>query len=109
MTLPAISQQQLSKLAQWVQKVLWESKLPRFGEEPNHDSPDFSIHRLKGRIILDSGLVKMIQGVRDVYEITDVLEKDGEDGTTGKVVVIGKHILDLPWRQSLHGYLQLVD
>ena len=70
----------------------------------------FSVHRTKGQIFLNDGRILMIQGVRDVFEITDNAVSssatqsenvlNGEE-RAGKVVLIGKGIAGLPWDESL--------
>ena len=101
--LPALQTLQLSKLDWWLQRVLWDGMLPHVqGRKRTETTIKFNVHRLKGRIPLDMGCVKMIQGVREVYEISDVA--DGNDKSAddkGKIVVIGKHISELPWQESL--------
>lgn len=75
------------------------------------DQNHFSIHRLKGRVLLDSGQVKMIQGVREVFEMSDLKvqpkEKLNAAETLGKIVLIGKSIAGLPWQESLLAHLRL--
>jgi hypothetical protein len=66
----------------------------------------FAIHRLKARLPISNGDVKIVQGVRDVFEIVDapsVSESTSETASTrqGKVVLIGRHLVDLPFRESL--------
>ena len=74
-------------------------------------SDSFSIHRVKGRLILDSGDVKMVQGVREVFELTDMDRSQAEntaktsdvpEPVQGKLVLIGRNISGLPWEESLH-------
>ena len=58
--------------------------------------PSFTIHRTKGLIYLEDGLTKMLQGVHEVFEITDLEgEKNGASAvgdTKGKIVLIGRGI-----------------
>lgn len=46
------------------------------------------------------GATKMIQGVRDVFEIVDV-EGHGDDTQRGKLVLIGRGLAGLPVEESL--------
>ena len=105
--LPRLDHTQVARLDWWLQRVLWDAVLPPANSQVTseiHD--DFRVHRLKGRIVLDSGAVKMVQGVRETFEISDVHEgKDEEKKSTGKLVIIGRHISHLPWRHSLEGCL----
>lgn len=101
----------LTRLDAWLRELLWECNLSLPGgpmSSPNLPRP--SIHRLKGRILLESGAVKMVQGVRDVFDITD-LEKEPENRRketldapkedNGKLVLIGRGLAGLPWEASL--------
>ena len=50
------------------------------------------VHRLKARIPFSNGVVKIVQGVREVFEILD--EPKGDpllNPTFGKIVLIGRH------------------
>ena len=72
----------------------------------------FSVHRTKGRIITTTGHVKMIQGVREVFEIVDIDETTGaprgsSPGDMGKLVFIGRG-LDLEnFEESLNYALDI--
>ncbi|KAI5463351.1 CobW/HypB/UreG, nucleotide-binding domain-containing protein [Mariannaea sp. PMI_226] len=57
---------QLHDVDRWLRAVLWDSKLP-----DTEEAATFEIHRSKGRLVLDSGEVKILQGVREVFEIVD--------------------------------------
>ena len=106
--LPTLNEPQYSRLEQWLQSVLWELKLPK-SKEPEGTKKDdkFNVHRLKGRIGLGDNSIKMIQGVREVYEIIDVAEEKQESSATeGKIVIIGKHVSGLPWQESLEHFLE---
>lgn len=62
----------------------------------------FEVHRLKARILLDDGTVKVVQGVREIFEIKDSLEKDANtSNAVGKMVLIGRHMGDVNFEQSL--------
>ena len=60
---------------------------------------------------MESGGAKMVQGVREVFEITDLRpskrseEADLPVAVDGKLVMIGKGLADLPWSESLTAYL----
>lgn len=77
---------------------------------PPLNPPDFSVHRLKGRVLTVSGGVKMIQGVRDVFDMVDLDEsapnqQDETGRREGKLVLIGRGFSDLPVEESLLGSL----
>jgi hypothetical protein len=82
----------------------------------NSDSPQFEIHRLKARIHVTDGSIKMIQGVREVFEITDSIEalarhntqvsaekptQSASGSAPGKMVLIGRDLPGKPWQESL--------
>jgi len=84
-----------------LQILLWESVVPSTSEEQTRTE----IHRLKGRLIFDDGSVKIIQGVREIFEIIDggsVEFPPGADATfpTGKVVLIGRGIHGVDFEKS---------
>lgn len=66
------------------------------------------IHRLKARLPLSNGDVKIIQGVREVFEISDAPKVDESASTNlspslseGKIVLIGRHLDGLQVEESL--------
>lgn len=106
LVVPPLSEAELQQLDTWFQKVLWESTLPF--EDDSRSKPNairFMVHRLKGRLVLRSGQTKMVQGVREVFEITDSKDGSGDSSIAqhaeGKLVLIGKHVSDVPWQESL--------
>lgn len=101
-TVPLLKVDQLPKLDEWLRSILWDSKLP----PPGSGEEKFEIHRLKARLPLSNGEVKIIQGVRDVFEIVDAqVNGDATSGTglmsEGKVVLIGRHLVDKPFKESI--------
>lgn len=67
--------------------------------------PSFEVHRLKGRLPVSNGTVKLVQGVREVFEIKDASETINRDGSVsgpleGKLVLIGRHIAGVDFRNS---------
>lgn len=69
------------------------------GQSAEKKAGEFEVYRLKARIPLTDGSVKIVQGVRDVFEIKDTPEGDEAalDETEAKLVIIGRDIggLDL--------------
>lgn len=119
--LPPLSLPQLPRLESWLRALLWESTLPPSSSShpqphlqtlaSSPDAPNFSIHRLKGRVLTINGGTKMIQGVRDVFEVVDVddsvgsrQERIGREGG-GKLVLIGRGLTTLPVGKSLYSAL----
>jgi G3E family GTPase len=93
---PALKPEQVPKLDIWLRSILWESKIPELSPETDsislQESQNFEIYRLKARIPLTDGNIKVVQGVRDIFEIKDSPEqkKDGaSEVCEGKIVVIG--------------------
>jgi G3E family GTPase len=84
----------MEKLDAWLRSVLWESRLP---------GPEFEgvggweIHRTKGRVRLQGGEVKMLQGVREIFELIDGVDASGEEGDEAeeqgsRIVFIGRNL-----------------
>lgn len=90
---------QVGRVDAWLRSVLWESVLPKDSDE--HNEP-FEIHRLKGRLVVQNGGTKIIQGVRELFEIFDA-PSGGDEGTSesGKLVLIGRHVTDFNFQKSL--------
>lgn len=97
---PVLSPSRFSALDEWIRTVLWENTLPG-----STDTPDLQVLRCKGLFFTDSGEQYVLQGVRNMYEISKV---EGQDimgvPETGKLVLIGKG-LGSTVRQSLYDLL----
>jgi G3E family GTPase len=102
--IPILDEKGLQRLDLWFQKVLWESELPEKPQHVGELAKEFNIHRTKGLLVLKTGDIRMVQGVREVFEITD-LNRKAESGQKGKLVLIGKNIQTLAWERSLAVYL----
>lgn len=104
MPLPLLNKDQVDKIDRWLRRVLWENELPN--DPAEHKSP-FEIHRLKGRLALEDGKIKVIQGVRELFEIFDAPasgqgeSEDNGASQTGKIVLIGRHITNFNFEKSL--------
>ncbi|CRG86936.1 COBW domain-containing protein 6 [Talaromyces islandicus] len=107
-----IGPEQIPHVDEWLRSVLWESILPVApGEET--PVPDFEIHRLKGILALTDGSFKVIQAVRDVFEIRDSVNRerqqdDEEAPDHCKIVVIGRDLgqsMD-PWERSFKSFME---
>lgn len=103
--LPNLTDKQLEAVDSWLRSVLWDNLLPNDTEV---EQSGFEIHRLKGRLVLSDGQEKMVQGVRELFEIFDSPAPD--DGATpdsgdnaGKMVIIGRHLDRYDFGQSLLG------
>ncbi|KAL1879363.1 hypothetical protein VTK73DRAFT_7094 [Phialemonium thermophilum] len=97
--LPSLSIHQVELVDKWLRSLLWENEL--LHDKGEHSS-QFDIHRLKGRLVLKDGGEKMIQGVREIFEIMDNPESQSDGRhVTGKVVLIGRHLADFDFQGSL--------
>ncbi|KAF4345340.1 dopamine-responsive [Fusarium beomiforme] len=85
---------QLDTVDRWLRSVLWDNKLP---EDENEG--DFEIHRSKGRLVFANGEVKMLQGVREVFEINDGPSGD-ETPKEGKIILIGRNVAGVGFEDS---------
>lgn len=86
---------QFNLVDRWLRQVLWESELP--GSDA---SQKFEIHRSKGRLIFDNGDVKMLQGVREIFELIDAPESSEPVPTSGKIIFIGRHVAGVDFEKS---------
>lgn len=89
----ALDEGGMARLDKWLRSVLWESKLPGF-----EGVSGWEIHRSKGRVRLASGEVKMLQGVREIFELIDGVDAaagdgEGEEAEKGsRIVFIGRNL-----------------
>ncbi|KAI1470752.1 cobW-domain-containing protein [Daldinia caldariorum] len=98
---PLLAPGQLELVDSWIRSLLWESQVP--GEPANSVNP-IEIHRLKSRLVFNDGGVKMVQGVREVFEIFDgeqVFNEDGSVPQAGKLVLIGRGVQGINFEKSL--------
>lgn len=104
--MPALRIEDLPKLDIWLRSLLWDSELPVAHdrvESTGAKEVEFEIHRLKARIPLTDGSLKVIQGVREIFEVLDAPSSPGgsKGDTAAKLVIIGRNIEKLPFRVSL--------
>ncbi|KAM4056855.1 cobW/HypB/UreG, nucleotide-binding domain-containing protein [Hirsutella rhossiliensis] len=92
---PRLPPHQLDDVDRWLRSVLWDSKVP--GSECKGD---FEIHRSKGRIVLQNGDVKMLQGVREVFELTEPPGLQEPQPASGKIIFIGRRIAEVDFEGS---------
>ncbi|RMY57892.1 hypothetical protein D0863_12462 [Hortaea werneckii] len=92
LSLPSLSDEGLDGLDAWLRSVLWEASLP--GHE---DKKGWEIHRTKGRLVMSDGRTKMLQGVREIFELIDGADvqedahaESEEQG--GRIVIIGRNV-----------------
>jgi len=84
----------MQSLDAWLRSVLWESTLPGHEESVS----GWEIHRSKGRVQLENGRVKMLQGVREIFELIDGADVSGNgEESQGqergcRIVFIGRNL-----------------
>lgn len=103
----ALNSGQLDGLDEWLRSVLWNHELPGARAQVG-----WEIHRLKGRVQLSDGKVKMLQGVREIFEFidaTDVAAAAPANAESGRIVFIGRNIsgsdMSAAFQASLHAML----
>lgn len=94
---------QLDQVDKWLRSILWDHKLPGADSQP-----EFEIHRCKGRFVFEDGSVKILQGVREVFELIDT-PNSGEDGPVGgKIILIGRKVVDVDFTSSFQSTINEV-
>ncbi|EED20743.1 CobW domain protein [Talaromyces stipitatus ATCC 10500] len=113
LTHPRISPDQIPRVDEWLMSVLWKSVIKYPGDAQNTQKPGFEIHRLKGILALTDGTFKIIQAVREMYEIRDSENRESKDDETDvpdhcKIIIIGRDLgtLASPWQESFAHALQ---
>jgi hypothetical protein len=69
------------------------------------NSYKLEIHRLKAKLPVSNGEIKIVQGVREIFEILDVPKSDQYGSTSispsgGKIVLIGRELVGVPFEES---------
>ena len=112
--LPTLSQAQWQQLNLFIETVLWEGRLPSpidgsangdMASRGTEDGAEMTILRCKGLIRVEDGREMMLQGVMDIFELSDVSKNGGSQGGqsqalterqdergNGKIVFIGKGV-----------------
>lgn len=125
LALPTLSGEGLERVDKWLRGICWESKLPLATEiSASRHAEGFEIHRVKGRLPLTNGRVMLLQGVREVFELSDAADRSGSGrdqstgadgasdddgkGVQGKIVVIGRGLQESLWQSSLDGILRSI-
>lgn len=90
---PLLAPEQLAKVDAWLRSVLWENEVPGVAADQTRG---LEIHRLKARLVFNDGAVKMVQGVREIFEVFDApagsTEESGTSRPSGKLVLIGRQL-----------------
>lgn len=88
---PILPAAQVEALDEWIRSVLWEHKLPN-----EEDAEGLDVLRCKGMFRTDAGEVYVLQGVREMYDLSLAESTEDSDGVgeIGKLVFIGKGLDD---------------
>jgi G3E family GTPase len=94
LSVPLLANDAIADLDAWLRALLWDNRL--LGREDVAAAWD--IHRIKGRVCFEDGRIKMLQGVREIFDLIDApSSKDTTSGPSqevGKIVIIGRNIGD---------------
>lgn len=104
-SLPQLNPDQLTELDAWLRSVLWDRQLPSDSSIQHEVSSEgsFEVHRLKARLPLKDGKVKIVQGVREIFDILDARSDESDapaKDTEGKVVIIGRRLFGVNFEAS---------
>ncbi|KAL2754289.1 hypothetical protein ACRALDRAFT_1081386 [Sodiomyces alcalophilus JCM 7366] len=93
---PLLSPNQEEKIDKWLRSVLWDHRAP--GQDTL-----LEVHRSKGRLVFEDGSQKIIQGVREIFDIIDapVQSRDTDAPRQGKIILIGRWLTDVDFEASL--------
>jgi hypothetical protein len=97
--IPLLATGQLQGVDGWLRSVLWESEVPGASTK----EVGIEIHRLKARLVFEDGNTKIVQGVREIFEIVDGEKPTFDAHTTletGKIVLIGRGMHSVDFEQS---------
>ncbi|KAH0831799.1 COBW domain-containing protein 1 [Fonsecaea pedrosoi] len=98
-TLPPFDPQKLHLLSGWLEALLWDAEESQQGRERQYE-----IHRTKGLVKCTDGSARVIQGVREIFEIIDLPHPETGGGSLakeageevaaeeGKIVFIGRNL-----------------
>lgn len=115
LTHPRIPPDQLPRVDEWLRSILWKSVVKYSGggvADDNTQKSSFEIHRLKGILALTDGTFKIIQAVREMYEIRDSEKRESKDDEMEvpdhcKIVLIGRDLgTTTTWQGSFACALQ---
>ncbi|KAF2968534.1 hypothetical protein GQX73_g5052 [Xylaria multiplex] len=99
-SIPLLAASQLPAVDGWLRSVLWEREVPNATTRQTQ----IEIHRLKGRLVFENGITKIVQGVREIFEIIDgetSVPGANQISQIGKIVLIGQGIHNVDFEQSL--------
>ncbi|KAI1628260.1 cobalamin biosynthesis protein CobW [Exophiala viscosa] len=92
LALPPFDPQKLPYLEAWLESILWEAEDNQAGQPRKYE-----IHRTKGLIPVMDGTVRVVQGVREIFDIIEAPRpSEGAGPEEGKIVFIGRNLDLLP-------------
>jgi hypothetical protein len=94
---PVLEPGQLALVDGWLRSVLWEGEIP--GVRDQEAMKNVEIHRSKARLVFKDGSIKIVQGVREIFEIFDS-PNPSSGATEGKIVLIGRGLPGVDFQQS---------
>ncbi|KAH9869054.1 hypothetical protein J1614_008131 [Plenodomus biglobosus] len=102
---PALTPSQIPPFDLFLRTLLWDQTLPKNNNNNNTNTP-FEVHRLKARVPVADGRILLVQGVRSLYDVSEV-EGGGGGGEeeVAKVVVIGRGLDGEALQRGLLGML----
>lgn len=94
-------------LEAWLRSLLWESVLPTpfLNSGSVYSEGGFDIHRTKGLFQVANQSWRVIQGVREVFEIREIEPfslREGNDQNAGKIIFIGQGLDQNMFQRSLN-------
>lgn len=95
---------QLTKVDQWLRAILWDSTLPESDAKQT-----FEVHRSKGRLVFADRSVKLLQGVREIFELIDLPSDENASNSQngdGKIILIGRNISGVDFTGSFQACLK---
>ena len=87
--LPPYDPQKLPLLTAWLELILWEAQDRQQGRDRKYE-----VHRTKGLVRCTDGTSRVVQGVREIFEVIELSSQPDADETPedGKVVFIGRNL-----------------
>ncbi|KAI1300877.1 cobW-domain-containing protein [Xylaria venustula] len=100
-SVPLLTPSQLQEVDSWLRSILWEGEVL----DTTTGQTQIEVHRLKARLVFKDGTIKMVQGVREIFEIIDG-QKSETTLQSGKIVLIGRNIHNVNLEQSFLDTIQ---
>lgn len=98
--LPHIHPQSLPILETWLRAVLWRERLRDDNNNNDSSTRPAEVHRVKGLLHFTDGSTKILQAVREIFDIIDSRQDvpSEEIGGGGRIVMIGRRLenIDVP-------------